>query len=180
MPAPSKSESPPNSSQAPEIGQMELSTTFIYYCAGTTMIAALVASQLLHLSLLTPQPYRIGLIFGVAAGILGAYFNHTATFSLTAKNPQALDSQITTLLTELGYSLDPKNSDFGDQSTADPSSPGQKTGENIPSTTTSLEIYRPSFWRSLFTGPIIIQRHPPQLTFISRAQTIKWLRGQLD
>ncbi|MDS3859662.1 hypothetical protein RIF25_02460 [Thermosynechococcaceae cyanobacterium BACA0444] len=162
---------------------MEVSTTFIYYCAGTTMIAAFVASQLLHLSLLTPQPYRIGLIFGVVGGVLGAYFNHTATFSLTATNPQALDIQITTLLAETGYSLAQQEPNPEDAAKPEDSSKEKMAGRNKPSTVgppPTLEIYRPSFWRSLFTGPIIIQRNPHQLTFISRAQTIKWLREQLS
>ncbi|WP_051020954.1 hypothetical protein [Synechococcus sp. PCC 6312] len=162
---------------------MEVSTTFIYYCAGTTMIAALVASQLLHLSLLTPQPYRIGLIFGVVGGVLGAYFNHTATFSLTATNPQALDIQITTLLAETGYSLAQQEPNLEDAAKPEDSSKEKMAGRNKPSTAANpptLEIYRPSFWRSLFTGPIIIQRNPDRLTFISRAQTIKWLREQLS
>lgn len=185
MSAPSKSaektksskKTQPASAQATEIGRMEVSTTFIYYCAGTTFIAAFLVSKLLHLSLLTPQPYRLGLLFGLFGGILGAYFNHTASFSLTGSNPQALDNQITTLLTEMGYSLTP--TDPTEIETAENSPPEPKNGAQKPAPAT-LEIYRPSFWKSLFTGPIIIQREPQQLTFISRAKTIKWLRNQLS
>lgn len=166
--------------QATAIGRMEVSTTFIYYCAGTTFIAAFLASKLLHLSLLTPQPYRLGLLFGLVGGILGAYFNHTASFSLTTSNPQALAKQLTTLLTDIGYSLAPVTL----PETATPANSNAEKmpleSENSHPATPSVEIYRPSFWRSLFTGPIIIQRDPKQLTLISRAKTIKWLRSQLS
>ncbi len=137
-----------------ELGGMEVSTTFVYYCAMTTAIMALLASQTLDLSLFTPQPYRIGLVFGLVGGIVGAYFNHTASFSLDGA--QAKLGEIETFLLELGYEPEANIDDS--------------------ETTQDFVIYRRGAWSRFFSGPIILQQQRGKLTLISRASMIKRLR----
>ncbi len=158
---PAKSDLSPQTS---EIGGMEISTTFVYYCAMTTLIGAFLAGNTLHLSLFTPQPYRLGLVAGIIGGIVGAYFNHTASFSIAAQHPQALEQQLETVLAELGYCV----------------VDNQDIEPDTQAPTPDCLIYRRSSWHKFFSGPIIIQRQGETLTIISRAGMIRRLRAQFS
>ena len=78
-------------------------TTFIYYFSSTTLIVVLVTSQGMNLSLETHLPYQFGVLFGLAAGLLGATFNRSATLSASFRNQPAFLNTLDTVLGDLGY-----------------------------------------------------------------------------
>ena len=78
-------------------------TTFLYYFSSTTLIVVLVASQGMNLSLETHLPYQFGILLGLAAGLLGATFNRSATLSASFRSQQAFLNTLDTVLGDLGY-----------------------------------------------------------------------------
>ncbi|MEQ9550938.1 MAG: hypothetical protein RIM23_15150 [Coleofasciculus sp. G3-WIS-01] len=128
--------------------------TFYYYFTGMTLIVALLASQVLGLSLTQPLPYRYGITLGLVAGLLGAYFNRSVTLSLEFKNKKVFTQTLNTTLAEMGFEPQAEINNF-------------------------LVYQRPAL-RNVFSGKVFVQIEKGMATIVSRASTIKRLRQKIE
>ena len=128
--------------------------TFYYYFTGMTLIVALLASQVLGLSLTQPLPYRYGITLGLFAGLMGAYFNRSVTLSLEFKNKKNFTNKLNTSLAEMG---------FEPQSEID-----------------NFVVYQRSALRNVFSGKVLVQIENGMATIVSRASTIRRLRQKIE
>lgn len=77
--------------------------TFLYYFSTTTLIVLLLTSQGMGMSLETKLPYQLGTLCGLIAGLLGAYFNRSATRSITFSDRKAFIEQLEASLAQMGF-----------------------------------------------------------------------------
>ncbi|MBF2027382.1 MAG: hypothetical protein IGS48_11520 [Oscillatoriales cyanobacterium C42_A2020_001] len=80
--------------------------TFLYYFVGTTFIVVFVVSKGLDSPELIDtfgNPFRIGIVFGLLVGGVGAYFNSHNQVELPIKNRGAFLAKLKEALTALGY-----------------------------------------------------------------------------
>lgn len=135
--------------------------TFLYYFTSATLLATLVATKGLALSLGTGLPQQLGLGVGLAAGAVGGYFNRTVALSMAAPNTARTRAKVESALSEMGYSLD--------------ESEPPADGAGAP-----LNVYVRSPLRRLLSGRIYIQQDGNQLTVASRAGHIRQLQRRLN
>ncbi|QZZ21039.1 hypothetical protein J5X98_00545 [Leptothermofonsia sichuanensis E412] len=76
--------------------------TFLFYFVGTTFIAAFVLNKGVGPDL-TFNPFQVGILFGLASGVVGAYFNSHQTLTLPIKNRGAFLKKLKDTLKQLGY-----------------------------------------------------------------------------
>jgi hypothetical protein len=130
--------------------------TFLYYFSMTVVVVA--ASQALNLPVGSLPLYRYGLILGLLAGGIGAYFNRTASFDVSAPETSVLKTQIEQLLAELGFELD---ADATEQQE-------------------DYVVYRRSGLASLFSGKVFIAwRSSSPIQIVGRAKTLRRLQRSL-
>lgn len=80
--------------------------TFLYYFVGTTFIVVFVVSKGLDNPELIDtfgNPFRVGILFGLLAGGVGAYFNSHNQVELPIKNRGAFLAKLKEVMTALGY-----------------------------------------------------------------------------
>lgn len=129
----------------------EFLTTFVYYFVCTTLIVLLVTSQGMGISLESRFPYVIGILVGLVAGAIGAYFNRSVTLATPFEdNPKTLQK---TLL-EMGFEPNGQMTDF--------------------------TIYSKSPFKSLFAGRVLVKIEKDAVTIISRSSTVKRLQDKLN
>ncbi|MEQ8541842.1 MAG: hypothetical protein RIB93_30830 [Coleofasciculus sp. D1-CHI-01] len=128
--------------------------TFYYYFTGMTLVVAVLASQVLGLSLTQPLPYRYGITLGFVAGLVGAYFNRSVTFSLEFKNKKVFTKTLNKTLSDMGF--EPK------------------------SEIDSFVVYQRPALRNLFSGKVFVQIDSGIATIISRASIIRRLRQKIE
>ncbi|MFP4120827.1 hypothetical protein [Coleofasciculus sp.] len=128
--------------------------TFYYYFTGMTLIVAVLASQVLGLSLTQPLPYRYGITLGLVAGLVGAYFNRSVTLSLEFKNKKAFSKTLNKTLSAMGF---------------------EPTSE-----IDNFVVYQRPALRSLFSGKVFVQIDNGIATIISRASLIRRLRQEIE
>ncbi len=81
-------------------------TTFLYYFVGTSFIVAFIVSQGIDNPELLDtlgNPFKVGILFGLVAGGIGAYFNSHGVMELPIKNQSAFLQQLNAVLAERGY-----------------------------------------------------------------------------
>ncbi|MCA1991088.1 MAG: hypothetical protein LDL41_03440 [Coleofasciculus sp. S288] len=128
--------------------------TFCYYFTGLTLIGAILASKALGLSLATGMPYRLGMVFGLLGGLVGAYFNRTATLSLEFQNEKTFTTTLNNALAEMGFEQKSELDDF-------------------------IVYQRPAF-SHLFSGSVFVQIEKGVATIVSRSTNIKRLHKKIQ
>jgi hypothetical protein len=121
--------------------------TFLYYFTASLLITALVSSQLLHLSMRTGIPLQLGVIVGLASGLLGGLLNRTTLVTLPIKNRATFTTQIHQVLTEMGYH---------------PVALGEEADPNFL-------IYERSLLGRFFSGRVYVELQKKQAIIASRA-----------
>ncbi len=129
-------------------------STFCYYFTGMTLITAVVSSNALGLSLATGTPYRLGIVLGLFAGLIGAYFNRTTTLSLEFKNKKAFTATLNEALAEMGFEQQSELDDF--------------------------VIYQRSALSHLFSGKVLVQIDKNSANISGRSANIERLRQKLE
>lgn len=129
--------------------------TFLYYFTSTAVIVALVASRSLHVGFDTGIPQEFGAVSGTVVGLVSAFFNRTASFSVPAKNPKAVLTQLSEVLSQMGY-----------QQT-------QELEDNIA-------VYERSALSKFFSGRVFVQREADQITIATRALQLRAIRKRLS
>jgi hypothetical protein len=77
--------------------------TFLYYFTATSLIVGFVTIRGLHLAPETGVPQVVGAIAGLIAGGLGAYFNRTATLTVSVQSKKKFLNQLESTLSQMGY-----------------------------------------------------------------------------
>ncbi|AFY76366.1 MAG: hypothetical protein IGR93_01630 [Hydrococcus sp. C42_A2020_068] len=124
--------------------------TFLYYFATTTLIVLLLASQGMGMSLESRFLYQLGTLCGLVAGILGAYFNRSATISITFQNPKAFRKQLDTALAQMGFDRQTQLDNF--------------------------VVYGKSALKTMFAGKILVKIDENSATIIGRSSNLKQLK----
>lgn len=81
-------------------------TTFLYYFVVTSFIVAFIINQGIddpELTNLLGNPFQVGILFGVLAGGIGAYFNSHGVLELPIKNEARFFQQLNAVLAQRGY-----------------------------------------------------------------------------
>jgi hypothetical protein len=125
--------------------------TFLYYFTGISLIAAIAASQVLDLQLATA--FRFGILPGLLAGLVGAYFNRTVSLAWPVTDPESAQTQLTHALAELGF--EPR---------------GEQEG---------YQVYQRSPLSHWFSGSILVQVQGETATLFGRANNIQHLQKKL-
>ncbi len=133
--------------------------TFIYYFSCTALIVAIATSQGLNLSLTTPQPYRYGVLLGLLAGLIGAYFNRTTSLTVAFQDQQEFTVQLQQTLAEMGF---------------------EPQSEVVADLGADYLIYQRSALGRLLSGKIFVQMAPHSVTISSRAIHIQQLQQKLQ
>lgn len=128
--------------------------TFCYYSTSVTLIATFVSAQVLGMSLSSGLPYRLGLIAGLSAGVVGGYLNHSGTLYLEFANRKTFTATLDRTLAEMGYA---PTSDWDD-----------------------FTVYQRSGLGRLFSGKIFVKIDKRQATLVSRSVHLKQLHRQID
>ncbi len=80
--------------------------TFLYYFVGTTFIVVLLINQGVGDTVLTDgsgNPFTVGILFGLLAGGVGAYFNRHELLTIPIANQKAFAPKMNAVLTEMGF-----------------------------------------------------------------------------
>ncbi|NET35597.1 MAG: hypothetical protein F6K19_26830 [Cyanothece sp. SIO1E1] len=113
----------------------------------------LFSSKALGLGLQSSLPNQIGLVTGLMAGLIGAYFNQTVTFTITFQNRNSFIQTLNQALAEMGF----------------------ETQEQLD----EMVIYTRSPLRQLFSGKVFVQMEASSANISSRSMYIKRLRKKL-
>jgi hypothetical protein len=124
--------------------------TFLYYFAMTTLIVLLTTSQGMGVSLNTGLPYQLGILSGAIAGLLGAYFNRSATISVAFQNQQTFKQTLEETLAQMGFNQKTQLEDY--------------TAYNKPNAS------------NLFSGKIFVKIEDKSATIIGRAKNLKQIK----
>lgn len=131
-----------------------IAATFLYYFTSTAVVLAFVVSQALGISVSTGVPQQFGAIGGLVAGILGAYFNRTISFTIPITGKKQFSNLLESTLAELGY---------------------QRISEEE-----GIQTYERSALSKWFSGRIFVQIEDNQATIASRAITVRTLKKVLE
>ena len=127
--------------------------TFLYYFSSTTLIVIFVTSKGIGMSLETGLPYQFGILFGLVAGLLGAYFNRSATISVSFRNKKTFIKTLDQALSEMGFEKKSQLEEFA--------------------------VYEKSAIRTLFSGKVLVQIDQNSATIIGRSSNIKRLSQRI-
>lgn len=107
--------------------------------------------------MLSPYPYRYGLIVGLLAGLLGGYFNHTQTVSQSFKSRrdiQTFTERLQNALQEMGFEEKGKEEDY--------------------------TVYEKSRLQTFFSGKMLVQMNRKGASVSGRAINMRKLKEKLD
>ncbi len=127
--------------------------TFLYYFSSTTLIVMFVTSKGIGMSLETGLPYQFGILFGLVAGLVGAYFNRSATISVSFRNKKTFIKTLEQALSEMGFQKKSQLEEFA--------------------------VYEKSAIRTLFSGKVLVQIDQNSATIIGRSSNIKRLSQRI-
>jgi hypothetical protein len=118
-----------------------------------TLIAAFVVSQQTDMSLATGAPYQVGLLFGLLAGLTGAYFNRNVSITAAVSNAKVFTQTLTATLSELGFE--------------------QQTTIN------AFTVYKRSSLGGLFATKVLVEIEAKAANISGRSHIIKQLQQRL-
>ena len=127
--------------------------TFLYYFVVMTLIAAFVVSQQTDMSLATGAPYQVGLLFGLLAGLTGAYFNRNVSITAAVSDAKTFMQTLTATLSELGFE--------------------QQTTIN------AFTVYKRSSLGGLFATKVLVEIEAKAANISGRSHIIKQLQQRL-
>ncbi|MBD2075208.1 hypothetical protein H6F86_15150 [Phormidium sp. FACHB-592] len=127
--------------------------TFLYYFVVMTLITAFVVSQQTDISLATGAPYQVGILFGLLAGLTGAYFNRNVSITAAVSDAKAFNQTLTATLSELGFEKE--------------------------ATIDSFTVYKRSALSGLFTTKVLVEIEAKAATISGRSHIIKQLQQRL-
>lgn len=128
--------------------------TFLYYFTSTAVLFTLVSSQALGTGMGSGIPQQVGLMGGLVAGLMGAYFNRTTTLSVTFKGKKAFLSNLNNVLGQMGYQ--------------------QKSEED------DLLVYERSALGKFLSAKVYVQLEPEKATIASRSIQLKRIQKQIQ
>jgi hypothetical protein len=131
--------------------------TFLYYFTSTTLIVVFVISRGLDPTeqfAISNNPFPIGIVLGVVAGGLGAYFNRYESVEVPIKNRGADLKLLTETLATLGYT----------------------EAEKIDPVT----VYERPFPRNIFAGKLLIRINENSVEVSGRANRIRAFRKMIS
>lgn len=133
--------------------------TFVYYTVMATVVATFSSAPLLFGGRLGLEAIETALPIGLVLGLLGAYFNRTASLELTVRSGNDVQTQLEQLLTSWEFV------------TVDPTTVlGDRTG---------IQVYERASWRKWFSGRVFVRIERQTATVVSRAGLIRKLERQL-
>lgn len=106
------------------------------------------------MSLASGLPYRLGLIAGLSAGVVGGYLNRSATLFLEFTNRKTFTATLDRALAEMGYA------------------PASDWDE--------FAVYQPSGWSRPFSGKIFVKIDKRRATLVSRSVHLKQLHRKIE
>jgi len=127
--------------------------TFLYYFVIMTLITAFVVSQQTDMSLATGAPYQVGILFGLLAGLTGAYFNRNVSITAAVSDAKTFMQTLTATLSELGFE--------------------QQTTIN------AFTVYKRSSLGGLFATKVLVEIEATAATISGRSHIIKQLQQRL-
>lgn len=133
--------------------------TFLYYFTGMLVITTFASAQILHLSIGTGTPIQLGVIAGLAAGLLGGARHRTQVITLPIQGKSAFAAQLDQVLSEMGY---------------------QKVDPASLETPDDVLVYERSRFGKLFSGRVYAQISKKQALIAGRASTTKQLQAALS
>lgn len=148
--------------------------TFVYYTVMATTVAALSSAPLLFGGRLGLEAIETALPIGLVLGLLGGYFNRTASLELTSRNATELRGQLDRLLTDWEFgAIDPAdfNNDFNNDQLNESSKPIDPSA--------AVQVYERTSWRKWFSGRVFVRVDRQTATIVSRASLIRKLQRQL-
>jgi hypothetical protein len=128
--------------------------TFLYYFGGTALVFTLVTAKALNMSVGNAFPQEVGLMGGLIAGLVGGYFNRTATISVSTKDKKSFTKKLNEILSSSGY---------------------QQTDE-----IEGVLVYERPRFSKFFSGRVFVQFEDGTATIASRSVQIKALKKQLE
>ncbi|HEY9896724.1 MAG TPA: hypothetical protein V6D34_15170 [Candidatus Sericytochromatia bacterium] len=127
--------------------------TFLYYFVIMTLITAFVVSQQTDMSLATGAPYQVGILFGLLAGLTGAYFNRNVSITAAVSDAKTFMQTLTATLSELGFE--------------------QQTTIN------AFTVYKRSSLGGLFATKVLVEIEAKAANISGRSHIIKQLQQRL-
>jgi hypothetical protein len=148
---------------APELQTVGFWPTFVYFFAGTTLIAAVTSAQALQVELTSGAPFQLGILFGLLSGFVGAYYNRTTKLEIAIPegkdNAIPFNQSLSAAIQSIGYTP----------------APPTEAEEIMP----GYELYRRAGLRHWLSGNLLLRRQPEQVQLYSRARIIRQLKKTL-
>lgn len=117
-----------------------------------------IALRATGLTLESGLPQQFGLALGLFGGVVGGYFNRTATFVVSSTNPAKLVKSLEEILVDMGYGVSEED-DLLDE---------------------NVSLYQRSGLRAFFSGNVFIQVETHQITVAARSISLKRIQSALD
>ncbi len=133
--------------------------TFLYYFASTALVFTLVTALSLDTAI-AGVPQQVGLLGGLAGGLLGAYFNRSVAVEFPLKGKKSFWKRLDPILSELGYTLCQNGLE----------------GEEIE----EIRVYEREGLKKFLSGKIYVQLEKDHATLAGRAVQVKAIRKRLD
>lgn len=128
--------------------------TFLYYFSATALLFTLVAAKGLGVSIRSEIPQQVGLLGGLLAGVVGAYFNRTIVRAFNPMPDKTLPTTLVDVLSRMGYQL----------------------AEEVE----GVQVYERSGLSRLFSGRVFVQREGQGLRVAGRSLQVKAIQTAMQ
>ncbi|MBD0336563.1 MAG: hypothetical protein ICV62_13825 [Cyanobacteria bacterium Co-bin13] len=156
QPTPDLEKSTPSSDAAAVPKGPGFVPTFLYYFSGTALVTTFLAVKILGVGLDTGIPNQFGLLFGLAGGLVGTYFNQGKVLEIPFTSRKTFLRDLQQVLDEKGYS------------------------QNAEASDDEVRVYQRPTLRQLFSGKIYVYLADKRAFISSRAAHLRWLEKRLQ